>query len=237
MTTGPTIDPVTRFTLGGQVTERLRELITDGHYPPGTQLSEVELAGQFRVSRGPVREALQHLVQEGLLRRDPRRGIFVPMIDAAGVADLFFVRATIEAAAMRLALQGDAGPLAERLRATVRSMAEATADADWDRVADLDIAFHAALVAASGSPRLSRAYAGIVDETRLYLNLTAHYPGRESLAREHDQLASMLEARDVDAVLRELDDHLARTIETLGRGDAPGTTIDQRPATTQEGRP
>lgn len=234
MTAGPAIDPVTRSTLGGQVTERLRELITDGHFAPGTQLSEVDLAGQFGVSRGPVREALQHLVQEGLLRRDPRRGIFVPKIDDADIADLFFVRATIEAAAMRVALQGDPAPLAERLRATVRAMAEATASADWDLVADLDIAFHASVVAASGSPRLARAYAGIVDETRLYLNLTAHYPGRESLAQEHHELASMLDARDTDAVLRELDEHLARTIETLGRGDA--SPIDQRRATDQEGR-
>lgn len=234
MTAGPAIDPVSRSTLGGQVTERLRELITDGHFAPGTQLSEVDLAGQFGVSRGPVREAIQHLVQEGLLRRDPRRGIFVPTIDGADIADLFFVRATIEAAAMRLALKGDPAPLAERLRATVRAMAEATDKADWDRVADLDIAFHASVVAASGSPRLARAYAGIVDETRLYLNLTAHYPGRESLAQEHHELASMLDARDTDAILRELDEHLARTIETLGRGDV--SPADQRRATDQEGR-
>jgi DNA-binding GntR family transcriptional regulator len=235
MTAGPAIDPVTRSTLGGQVTERLRELITDGHYAPGTQLSEVELAKQFGVSRGPVREALQHLVQEGLLRRDPRRGIFVPTIDGADIADLFFVRATIEAAAMRLALQGDPAPLAEQLRAMVRAMAEATAQADWDRVADLDIAFHASVVAASGSPRLARAYAGIVDETRLYLNLTAHYPGRESLAQEHHELASMLDARDTDAILRELDEHLARTIQTLGRSDA--RPIDQSRTADHEGRP
>lgn len=236
MSGSPAFDPVTRSTLGGQVTERLRELVTDGHYGPGTQLSEVELAGRFGVSRGPVREALQHLVQEGLLRRDARRGIFVPRIDGADMEDLFFVRATIEAAAMRLALRADPAPLAKQLRETVRAMAKATAGGEWDRVADLDIAFHASLVAASGSPRLARAYAGIVDETRLYLNLTAHYPGREFLAQEHDRLANMLEARDTDAVLRELDDHLTRTIETLGRGGGGGASLRQRPAPIQEVR-
>jgi DNA-binding GntR family transcriptional regulator len=236
VTAGPVVEPVTRSTLGGQVTERLRELITSGHFARGTQLSEVDLAGQFGVSRGPVREALQHLVQEGLLRRDPRRGIFVPTIDGPGLADLFFVRATIEAAAMRLALQADPAPLAERLRATVRSMEAATADGDWDQVADLDIAFHASVVAASGSPRLARAYAGIVDETRLYLNLTAHYPGRESLAQEHHELASMLDARDTDAVLRELDEHLSRTIETLARRDQTATPADHRDAMPEEVR-
>ena len=43
-------------------------------------MHEVELAESFGVSRGPVREALQRLIQEGLLRAEPHRGVFVPVM-------------------------------------------------------------------------------------------------------------------------------------------------------------
>ena len=68
-----TIEPIERSTLSSTVTERLRELVIQGTYPPGTQLSEVELAERFGVSRGPIREAVQRLTQEGLLRSEPHR--------------------------------------------------------------------------------------------------------------------------------------------------------------------
>lgn len=211
------IAPVHRSTLGELVTERLREAVTDGRFAPGTQLSEVELAAQFRVSRGPVREALQHLAREGLLRREPGRGISVPRLDAADIADLYFARETIEAAAMRIVLQGDPAQVVAGLRVTVGLMADASASGDWNGVADLDIDFHGSIVAAARSPRLSRAYAGIADESRLYLSITAHDPGRERLVQEHAELLELLEARDTAGVQRALDDHLAHAIATLGR--------------------
>ena len=59
---------IPRETFASMVGERIRSNIIDGTLPPGSQLNEVELAASFGVSRGPVREALQRLIQEGLLR-------------------------------------------------------------------------------------------------------------------------------------------------------------------------
>ena len=83
------------------VTERLRDGIVTGTLAPGTQLSEVELAHSFGVSRGPVREAIQRLVQEGLLRSEPHRGVFVPVLTDADVVDVYLARAALESAALR----------------------------------------------------------------------------------------------------------------------------------------
>ncbi len=75
---------IPRTTLASMVGERIRASILDGDVAPGTQLNEVELAASFGVSRGPVREAIQRLIQEGLLRSEPHRGVFLPVLTDGG---------------------------------------------------------------------------------------------------------------------------------------------------------
>jgi DNA-binding GntR family transcriptional regulator len=58
---------IPRATFASMVGERIRSNIIEGVLRPGSQLNEVELAASFGVSRGPVREATQRLLQEGLL--------------------------------------------------------------------------------------------------------------------------------------------------------------------------
>lgn len=233
------IDPVRHATLGAMVTERLRELVIKGQFAPGTQLSEVELAGRFGVSRGPVREALLHLLQEGLLRRDPRRGISVPIVREEDIADLFFAREAIEAAAIRVVVRGGGAAVARQLRRTVRLMADAVAADDWGRVADLDMAFHSRLVASAASPRLARMYAGIIDETRAWFSMTARYPGRDDLVAEHEELAALLEQGDMPGVQKALERHLSQSIRTLSayRRPSGGGEQGRRSKPLTEDRP
>ena len=73
----PAIEPVSRESTAGIIARQLREAIMTGTLPPGTQLGETDLAARFQVSRGPLREAMQHLVSEGLLRSERHRGLFV----------------------------------------------------------------------------------------------------------------------------------------------------------------
>ena len=61
------VEPVERRSTAAIVADRIREAIMRGMLPPGTQLGEVELATRLGVSRGPLREAMQRLVAEGLL--------------------------------------------------------------------------------------------------------------------------------------------------------------------------
>ncbi|HXG39746.1 MAG TPA: GntR family transcriptional regulator [Candidatus Limnocylindrales bacterium] len=212
------IEPIRRSTLSSIVTERIRELIVQGTYPPGTQLSEVELAARFGVSRGPVREALQRLLQEGLLRREPRRGISVPILSAADVADIYLAREAIEGAALRAIVEAGRGrTVATELRRLVRQMQEAAAAERWSRVAELDMRFHTEVVAAAGSPRLTRMYASLIDETRALLAMTVSYPGREDLVEEHAELAEILGSGDLEALREALARHFSESRETLGK--------------------
>ena len=66
--------PLRTRTLSDEVAERLRDAIRSGSIPPGSRLVEQELAEQLGVSRVPVREAIQTLVDEGMVRKSPHRG-------------------------------------------------------------------------------------------------------------------------------------------------------------------
>jgi len=190
-----TIEPIKRSTLSSMVAERLRELIVSGAYEPGSQLSEVELAERFGVSRGPIREGLQRLVQDGLLRSEPHRGVFVPQVGEADIADIYLAREAIEGAAIRLvAADPERQSVVATLRDLVSQMRTATVSGRWSRVADLDMRFHSEVVRASGSARLARMYATLIDETRVLLSMTASVPGREDLVNEHAELAELIAA-------------------------------------------
>jgi DNA-binding GntR family transcriptional regulator len=217
-----TIEPITRSTLSSIVTERLRELVVQGTYPPGTQLSEVELADRFGVSRGPIREGLQRLVQEGLLRSEPHRGVFIRRIDDADIADIYLAREAIEGAAIRVLMSDpEVRSVADELRRLVRQMQEAAAAERWSKVAELDMRFHTEVVRAAGSVRLSRMYSSLIDETRALLSMTASYPGREHLVEEHAELAEILASADGAGAAAALSRHFAQSLETLREHVSP----------------
>jgi len=200
-----TIEPIKRSTLSSMVADRLRELVISGAYEPGAQLSEVELAERFGVSRGPIREGLQRLVQDGLLRSEPHRGVFVPKVGPADIADIYLAREAIEGAAIRIvSAADDRMTVVATLRDLVAQMRVATTAGRWARVVDLDMRFHLEVVRASGSPRLQRMYSTLIDETRVVMSMTANVPGREDYAEEHAEIADRIETGSVDLAVATL---------------------------------
>src|SRR3954467_10018607 len=101
------LEPVDRKSTPALVADQLRSAIMRGTFPPGAQLGEVELAARLGVSRGPLREAMQRLVAEGLLPSERHRGLFVRDLDAADVRDVYTARSAVERAAGLLILDGD----------------------------------------------------------------------------------------------------------------------------------
>jgi DNA-binding GntR family transcriptional regulator len=211
---GP-LEPVSKTTTPSIIADRIRAGIMNGTFAPGSQLGEAQLAASLRVSRGPVREAMQRLIQEGLLRSEPHRGVFVASIDAVDMRDVYFVRGAIERAAVRrLFGRGDHQLLDELDELIDRMQAAATRDR-WGSVADLDLEFHERIVAAAGSRRLTRMFATLMVETRMCMSaLEAVYPRRQDIVTEHRELLEALrggsEARSVEVVDRHLEDAVAR---------------------------
>ncbi|MEV0779969.1 GntR family transcriptional regulator [Streptomyces sp. NPDC050433] len=226
MTTGdPTtkdtspMTPVSRKTLTALVTEQLRDGIHRGTLLPGSQLQEAELAERLGVSRGPIRESLQRLIQEGLLASQPHRGVFVPVLSEEDIIDVFFAREAVEAAAFRRVMRRSASPeLLDALRETVDEMDAAAAEDDWSAVGELDVRFHRLVVDAVGSHRLSRMFSTLMSETRLCLHMMAGAdPAHHDLVPEHEELARLIAGDDLDAALATLHQHLADAVVTVRR--------------------
>jgi len=84
-----------------QVLERLRTAIIAGHFKPGDRLIERELCERMGVSRTSIREALRHLEAEHLIQVEPRRGPVVARVTRKQIAEIYEVRAMLEAALVR----------------------------------------------------------------------------------------------------------------------------------------
>lgn len=205
-----------RATYASMVTERLRDSIVNGSLAPGSQLSEAELATRFGVSRGPVREALQRLIQEGLVRAEPHRGVFVPVLTEDDVRDIYLARDALETAAVKHIIdtsRSDAA--ADELDQVVKLMAEAEAADDWETVGRYDLEFHNALVTATGSERLQRMFSTVISETRLCLGVLTAADARSDLVDEHRQISDLIRKRKTDKAVAVLKQHFDDAVVTI----------------------
>ena len=222
MVTLPDIEPVSRESTAAVIARQLRDAIMTGALPPGTQLGETDLAARFQVSRGPLREAMQHLVSEGLLRSERHRGLFVIDLEPGDVYDIYLARSAVERAALLRALRGDRDAVAAVLEQTVADMA-AAAD-DPTALSTADLRFHEALINASGSKRLVRMARTLLIETRMCLSLLQNtYQRVEERVDEHTRIIDALRAGDDETALHLLEAHMEDAVQRL----APGTSLKQ----------
>jgi DNA-binding GntR family transcriptional regulator len=149
-----------------RVSDALRDLITQGDLPPGTQLREVSLSQTLGVSRNTVREALRLLGHEGLVDYHIHRGVSVKRLTAEDVRDLYRTREALELIAIDYGA-GARREALEEISAIVSSAEEAAARGDWKEIATLDILFHQKIVQLIGSEHVESFFRRIVAELRL----------------------------------------------------------------------
>ncbi len=176
---------------------RLRELILDGHYPPGARLGEVEVAGALGVSRTPVREAFRALASDGLLA-PAGRGVRVVRLDGAELAHVYRVRAALEALTAELAAERQrAGRLAPAELADLAALADrthrATADGEFTAAVRLNRAFHRRVAELAANPVALHSLDRLWDQIQVSTRRTLGPPGRTALvdAQHRDLLAAV----------------------------------------------
>lgn len=207
------------------IADQLREQIVQGTFRPGQQINESVLAGQLNTSRGPVREALQRLCQEGILVNKRNRGVFVRELTSEDIREIYAVREALESTAAEELL--DAGPerteeTCQALKAIITEMAKQVEVSDWQAIARLDMQFHTTFVAGTRNSRLIRIYQTLAAEARMcILNLEVSYPRVDALVEEHQLLLDLLEAGDRKGLLKAIQRHMQKAVEDLtGQHDA-----------------
>lgn len=209
------LEPIARTPTALIIARRIRKAIRDGTLLPGTRMVETRLANQLGVSRAPVREALQRLIQEGLAV-NKRRGVFIRELTSEDVLDVYLARTACETAAAEAILQAPDDVRWDVLEAALRSLEEAAAKSDLRSTLEADRRFHEQLVEAAGSPRLTRMFATLLVETAICLRrLEGAYTEGTHLVEEHRRILTALRASDRDEVSKAIAAHMDDAVQHL----------------------
>src|SRR5262245_27735436 len=140
-----TLDHLERFeprTLKGNVTDLLRRSIIDGDLPPGIEFNQTQIAERLGISRGPLREALAQLEQEGLIENTPYKCVVVTQITPRYIQELYSVRIAVETLAVERAIDRMTPKHLQFLNQIVVEMRQMAQENNLDSLIDLDFAFH-----------------------------------------------------------------------------------------------
>lgn len=174
----------------------IRSRIIHGEYPAGLRLTEEELAGQYRVSRMSVREALRVLAAEGFVIVRPYFGTFVAGMTAKEAGDLLEVQGALEPLAAGLAASRRTTDHIAQLNAIVDQGRAAVREGRAEDAGTLHSQFHAVLAVASGNDSLSVLVTQLRDKLAWAYSAQVRRPPGDSW-----------------------DEH-ADIVETIARGDA-----------------
>lgn len=199
--------------------EVIRSDILSGRLVPEKKLKIQELAAELDVSPGAVREALSRLVPEQLVVSRDQRGFIVAPLSLADLTDLTELRCEIEAIALRRSVQfGDvnweANILAaeHRLRGPLSGSSEVDARKAWTQN---HAAFHSALVSACGSRRLLALHGQLYEQSERYRGLMFLLGENRDTADEHHKIVEFALARNADALVSAMVDHLRLTTKLI----------------------
>ncbi|WP_051298950.1 GntR family transcriptional regulator [Arthrobacter castelli] len=211
----PAVFRVPRASTVDLIARELRNAIYSGALAVGTQLGEKEIAQQLGVSRSPLREAAQRLVQEGLLTATPGRGLRVSTIRGEQVNDLYVARTAVESEAVRLLINHDDEEAIAGVESALEELVNASRGRDPHSIGDSDLDFHWALVDAAGSQRLRRYMSTLVLETRIAsFSVPEGFVVRRNVAASHETILEAIRAGDVEtgvaAVAALMDEAVAR---------------------------
>lgn len=207
---GSSLAPIANPRLVDIAMASLRRAIIVGELVPGQRLVESALAAQLNISRGPLREALQFLEQEGLVVTEPRRGRFVRSADKRTLEEVYTLRRVLEPFAAERALATWSDASRTRMQQALDRLAEASRSASLRMVAARDIEFHTTLIELADHQLLWRTWNdSIAGNLHLLLNLTT--PTHQSLDEpvgRHAVILDALVAGDGDALRRVIEGHI-----------------------------
>lgn len=201
----------------GELTYRaIRDAIVTGEMEPGTKLSQEALAGQLGVSRAPVRDALNRLEAEGLVRTTPFKGAVVARMSTRELLDIFEARALVDSYTVRTACTRLSEQDLERLAAVIETTAELSVSGDLNAVVQAHADFHFIIYAACGNAELNRMARSLWDRSYLY-RLTGLRDKAAALSslEEHRTVLHALRDRDAQRAGELIASHNQETIKRL----------------------
>jgi DNA-binding GntR family transcriptional regulator len=180
---------------------------------PGEQLRQEELAGQLKLSRVPIREALSRLEGEGLAVRVPNIGYFVAKLDPRHLSQLYRMRGALESELLRDCRRASPTDL-DRLEDLHLAMQEAVDDGDPTTLLRLNREFHFAIFALAALPLIEREVERLWTMSSPYQILSMSDSTRRAVApRQHAEMIEALAEHDLERLVELHARHRAITEE------------------------
>ncbi len=197
-----------------RIEQAILQALSTGDLKPGDQVNEAEIARQAGISRGPVREAIQHLVGEEILVSYPHRGTFVAEWTEKDILEIYTVRALLEGYAARLAVQKMTPEELAELTVIIEKMVEKAKENDEASVFEYDLLFHLRAYEFSRHELLCRLLSNLRRRIYFYIKLDADTtPSLVHYAENHFLLLDSLKSRDPDQAEKVFREHL----ESVGK--------------------
>lgn len=203
-------------TLKDRIYGQILAKILAGELPPGSELDERSLTVELEVSRTPFREAIGSLAKDGLVEIAPYRGFSVRNFSLKEVVDLYALRRTLEAFAIRLATENISNAHIARFEEILGAAVSALRQRDMAAYGHWDGQFHGLIAELSDNAALIDALARIslqIQLCRVIANQSDDFV--ERAARERDEILDALRRRDADRAAALMDTHIADVQATV----------------------
>jgi len=196
-----------------QICRLLRDRIVRAELLPGTLISETEIAGDYGVSRQPVRETFIKLSEAGLVQIRPQRGTMVTRISTESVMDARFVREAIEADVVRLVAERSDAAMRVELLAQIERQKRAADDVA--AFVGLDERFHRTLAEMAG-----KAYAWrVIEEVKAQMDRVRYLSVEKLHVRlliaQHEAVVRAIVRNDIVAAETVMRTHLREILKSL----------------------
>lgn len=206
--TTATLGLVQGHSLTTALKRELERLIFDGKLRAGERINESSLAAHFKTSRGPLREALQALGEQGLISFARNRGAFVRQIPLAEAEELYDLRAALDDEVGRKLAGNLTEQQAQTLEDLLRKMDEYAAANDISSYYVDNLRFHDLLVQYAGNRRLADIYRRVIKELHLF-RLQGLYAGGAKVSNvEHRYILQAIKTGDAEGAGQALRNHI-----------------------------
>ncbi|MHB1024702.1 MAG: GntR family transcriptional regulator [Desulfobacteria bacterium] len=201
---------------------RIKKMISDYRFSPGSRLNVEQLARDLGTSRTPIWEAVRRLEQEGLAKNIPNRGVFLVKLTHEAAIELYMVREVLEGMAARLAVERIPEKALEKMEKLLREQEKIVAAEDLVAYSKSDFEFHACVYTACGNAILREMLESIKEKVRPFeMQIT---PILTELFNDHQMIVRALRLRDpllAEVAFRE---HNQRILDQLHAEDLDGRT-------------
>ena len=210
-------------TLRENVAEEIRLKILNQELTPGMRIIEQELSDELGVSRGPIREALRQLEQEGMVEYTRNVGCSVREITLQDVYETYLLRSNYEMIAVRLYEAQFTEEEIAKMEEAVELMRNLTIE-NYSDVVSYGCMLHAVIIEKAGLARLTKAWSDL--EYGEILSCNAGFVDKQSVIERqypiHRDLVDVCKTRDVDAVCQAISDHYMVTVKRIKNEEQGG---------------